>query len=82
MANEWSHTFVRKDLNINYDTNNVGCKKLANHITPLSKPIDFLDLFLDERFWQNLSELTDLRADQTKTNKADSYYTKQYYPLA
>ena len=46
-----------------------------------SRPIDFVDIFLDNEFWHNLTNKTQLRATQLKETIPEKYICKHWPEL-
>ena len=55
---------------------------MPQHITAESNAVDYLDLFLDNDFWELLCSQTSLRAEQEREDKPTSCYATSFKPVA
>ena len=76
----WSDTFDNARPTTVHDFNPpgpFGPQNMPAHINAESTEADFLNLFLDDEFWDNLTNQTNNRAQQKKRDKPN-YYTKNF----
>ena len=60
------------------ENENLGAKDMSAAITNDRGPLDFLSLFIDDNFWKNLTDMTNLRATQVKRDKPNYYLFKSF----
>ena len=77
----WSKTSFAP-VDTTFDNASVGPQNMPQHITAESNAVDYLDLFLDNDFWELLCSQTSLRAEQEREDKLTSYYAKSFKPVA
>lgn len=77
----WNDVFSEAS-NLQFDNNNIGPQNIPGFITDESKAGDFLSLFFDDAFWDGLCTMTNLRAHQTREQKPNSYYAKNFSPVS
>ena len=74
----WSRNFVAPTVDLNFNEDGNGPVNLPGSLTEESSCVDFLSLFADENFWQNLTAMTNSRAHQTLAAKPNNYYAKLF----
>ena len=74
----WTYNFVAPGVNLNFNDDGTGPVNIPEYITGESSCLDFLSLFTDDNFWQNLTDKTNLRAHQVRTAKPNTYHAKNY----
>ena len=56
----WTYNFVAPGVNLNFNDDGTGPVNIPEYITGESSCLDFLSLFTDDNFWQNLTDKTNL----------------------
>lgn len=80
---QWTNNFVEQTiLNFNPNNDNLGPVNLPDGITGDSSPLEFLSLFADDEFWTNVVEKTNLRAEQVRRARPNSYYAKSFQAVS
>ena len=74
----WSRNFAAPTVDLNFNEDGNGPVNLPGSLTEESSCVDFLSLFADENFWQNLTAMTNSRAHQTLAAKPNNYYAKLF----
>ena len=75
----WGNVFTPVDTTFN--DQDCGPQNMPPFITGDSPPLDFLSLFMDDVFWDNLVTQTNRRAAQVKEAKPNGYYAKSFKPV-
>lgn len=70
----WSKYYQPND--VNFDSSNCGPQNISDSIDENSRAIDYVKLFLDDVFWENLVNKSNLRAEQVQEAKPEYYYGK------
>ena len=80
LSTGWSERVTRVDTQFHGD--HVGSQNIPDHNNHESTALSFLKLFINADFWGFLCRQTNLRAEQVKQSKPDSYYAKNFKPVA
>lgn len=76
---QWTNVFSEQTtLNFNPASEELGPVNLPDNLTSDSTPLEFLSLFADNEFWTNLTEKTNLRAQQVRRRKPNAYFAKSF----
>ena len=75
----WSKNYTPVDNS--FDDSHCGPRNIPPHINEYSRALDFVHLFLDQAFWQNITDMTNLRAQQAKEETPTKYYCKNFKEL-
>ena len=60
----WTATFASPTIDLNFNEDGTGPINIPESLTEESSCVDFLFLFVEDDFWQNLTNKTNLRAQQ------------------
>ena len=60
----WTATFAAPTIDLNFNEDGTGPINIPESLTEESSCVDFLFLFVEDDFWQNLTNKTNLRAQQ------------------
>ncbi|KAK3775329.1 hypothetical protein RRG08_030997 [Elysia crispata] len=71
---EWTEKYT--PVNTYSDDRHCGPRNVLPNINEESIPKDFIGLFLDTEFWDNLTAMTNLRATLAKEEMPNKYYCK------
>ncbi|GFS00009.1 PiggyBac transposable element-derived protein 4 [Elysia marginata] len=74
----WTRTFVPSHIDLSFNEDEVGPVNIPGAINDESACLDFLSLFMEDDFWQNLTAMTNLRAQKVREAKPNSYHAKNY----
>ncbi|BFZ09155.1 hypothetical protein BsWGS_12194 [Bradybaena similaris] len=74
----WTATFVAPTIDLNFNEDGTGPVNIPESTTEESSCVGFLFLFVEDDFWQNLSNKTNLRAQQVCAAKPNSYHAKNF----
>ncbi|GFS04879.1 PiggyBac transposable element-derived protein 4-like [Elysia marginata] len=74
----WNRTFVPSHIDLSFNEDEVGPVNIPGAINDESAWLDFLSLFMEDNFWQNLTAMTNLRAQTVREAKPNSYHAKNY----
>ena len=73
---EWTENYTPG--NTYFDDRHCGPRNVLPNINEESTPKDFIGLFLDTEFWENLTAMTNLCAKQAKEETPNKYYCKTF----
>lgn len=72
----WSKQYHANDTN--FDDSECGPRNLPTEFDENSNASDYISLFLDDEFWDNFVDKTNLRATQIKEAKPNYYFGRVY----